>query len=28
MYTGRMGHKSDKIAVQIEDRVAKTPRDS
>lgn len=28
MYTGRMGRKSDKIAVQIEDRVAKTPRDS
>lgn len=28
MYTGRMGHKSDKIAVQIEDRVAKNPRDN
>ena len=28
MYTGRMGRKSDKIAVQIEDRVAKIPRDN
>lgn len=28
MYTGRMGHKSDKIAVQIEERVAKIPRDN
>ena len=27
MYTGRMGRKSDKIAVQIEGRVAKIPRD-
>ena len=28
MYTGRMGRKSDKIAVQIEDRVAKIPQDN
>jgi len=27
MYTGRMGRKSDKIAVQIEGRVTKIPRD-